>query len=376
MRKCRLSIFIMILVAVSSALSSESPDVSIQRIDLSGLPEIRVYFTVTDKNGDSVLGLTGDELKVTLDGVAPADMTLTSALEGGEYLAVALLFDKSGSMKAAVDQTRKAALEFVRRMSENDRTAVISFDDNVKLELDFTADKALIEEAVRGIPLGRNTALYEALALAVDLFQSVSTRRQAVVILSDGKDTRSKISRDAAVSRAQQSGIPVFSIGLGASIRKEALNEMAVETGGHFYEAASPEHLLFLYRKIAEQLQNQYRISIRPGFEMDERWYTLEIAVEEAGGKEGRAERDFVASLGPGVSPDVISGFQTKMESRRYVEGGAVGAGAGLLLGLVLTAMLKLLRPEIRLISPLMIAAVFLVALLGGITALILVLMG
>lgn len=376
MRKSRLCIFVLILLAGSLPLLAGTPVVSIQRIDLTGLPEIRVYFTVTDEKGDSILGLTRDELDITLDDIALPDFTLTSALEGGEYLAVVLLFDRSGSMKAALDQTREAALGFVRRMSADDQAAVISFDDNVKLEMGLTQDKSRIEDAIRGIPLGRNTALYDALGMAADLFQGVPTRRQAIIVLSDGKDTRSKTTRDAAVSKARTGGIPIYSIGLGKSIREEALSGMADATGGHYFEAAVPEHLLLLYQKIAEQLQSQYRASFRPGFEMEERWYDLKIKAGEPDGPEGAAKREFIASLGPGVGPDVIGGFQGEITRRKYVQGGAVGAAFGLLLGLVLAALLKLLRPEIRLFSPLMIAAVIFASILGGIVAVVVVMIG
>ena len=74
--------------------------------------------------------------------------SLKSALEGGEYLAIALLFDRSGSMKKALEQTKEAGLAFLKRMSEEDQIAVISFDDTVRVDDNFSKDRALLENAI------------------------------------------------------------------------------------------------------------------------------------------------------------------------------------------------------------------------------------
>ncbi|MFC2163712.1 VWA domain-containing protein, partial [Acidobacteriota bacterium] len=244
-----LSLFLFLLPAF---LRSQQRNVTLQRIDVSQIPEIHLYFSVTDETGNSILGLTEEEILLTADEAPQVISSLKSALEGKEYLAVALLFDRSGSMKKALEQTKKAAINFVKRMSLDDQIAVISFDDIVRVDSNFSKDRVMTENAIRGIDLGKDTALYDAIKQALSLLQNTQTKRQAIVTLSDGKDTKSKLNKEEILLEAKNSGVPLFTLGLGANVDEKGLIDMSSETGGNFFKAASPEDLLLLYQTIAE----------------------------------------------------------------------------------------------------------------------------
>ncbi|MFH1945990.1 MAG: hypothetical protein ABIK95_10240, partial [Acidobacteriota bacterium] len=98
MKKAGLSFFSLILSAVLVVMlhGGQEPagrpapapkSVDLQRVDIRNLPEIRVYFTVTDEGGESVTGLTEEELEITIDDVVQPLSSLTSAFEGGTFLA-------------------------------------------------------------------------------------------------------------------------------------------------------------------------------------------------------------------------------------------------------------------------------------------------
>jgi VWFA-related protein len=328
--------------------------VTLQRIDLSSLPEVHLYLTATDSEGNSILGLTDREILITLDDKPQSIQSLISALEGNEKLAVALLFDRSGSMKKALEEAKAAALDFIERMSTEDQIGIISFDDLVRVDAEFTADRTVIEEAIKTINLGRDTALFDAIDKALDMLKEVPTNRQALVILSDGKDTKSRLKRSDVLPKAKSQGVPLFTINLALEGDQENLAALSTETGGASFQAAVPADLLNLYQKIAEQLNNQYLINFRT--DVDERFHNLKISVQEPGGESFEIKRDFVASKGRGIQRERVAGLERDLTKKSIVLWAAIGAFFGLLLGLFILIILRIGRPDINLLSPLTIA--------------------
>ena len=165
-------------------------EIAFQRIDVSEFPRIVVYFTATDADGGSVLGLSKDDLVATLDTEPQEVVELRSALAGGESLAVALLFDRSGSMEQALAETKVAASDFLARLSIDDRAAVISFDDEVTVNTEFSTVGPAIHDAIEKLQPGRDTALHDAIVVAVDLFAQIATSHWLCAVLEFVEDAR------------------------------------------------------------------------------------------------------------------------------------------------------------------------------------------
>ena len=103
---------------------------------------------------------------------------------------MALMIDTSGSMREDLEEVHKAAVSFVKTLSELDQAFVIDFDEKVFLIQDFTSDKNLLEEAINSTtPIG-GTALYDALHAAFRKLNKIEGRK-AIILLSDGEDTES-----------------------------------------------------------------------------------------------------------------------------------------------------------------------------------------
>lgn len=359
------------IVLLAFPLFSSQKRISLQRVDISGLPEISVYFTLTDDTGNSVLGATADEIAVSIDGAAQKISLLKSALEGGEFLAVGLILDRSGSMKQALDKTKMAAINFTKRMSERDQLAVISFDDHVRVDSGFSKDLALVEKAIAGITIGKDTALYDAVQKGLELLEKVSTRRQALVLLSDGKDTRSKLKKADVLGAAKDKSVSLFTIGLGPSVDEANLAELAAETGGNFFRAAEPGDLLQLYQTIAEQLKNQYVLVFDSSFGRDEAWHDLSIAYKDPLGSEFKETKKFLATTSPGVSRGILTGALRRQEYQSYGWAAGLGALIGLGLGLLILIVIRLLRREAGLYWLYLLGLLLAAAILGGILGLL-----
>jgi VWFA-related protein len=367
----------LLTAVVVRAVPATPVQVSLQRLDVSRLPDIDLYFTVADESGKSVIGLTDREIAVLCDGAVQPVVSLQSAIRGGESLAAVLLFDRSGSMKTAVDRAKDAAAGFIRRLSVDDQIAVVSFDQTIKVDLPLTTDKAAGEAAVRAILPGENTALFDAVREGLLQTGGAATKRLALIILSDGMDTRSRATLEEAAAEAKAQGVAVFSIGLGDKVDAAKLEALAAATGGRYFAASRAEDLLILYQTIGEQLQNQYRLTFRPAFGRDEAWHQLEIRfTPPGGGISASAKRDFIASIGPGISRKTVGGFERKLAERDLVLWGGIGAAFGALLGLLLGVLLKALRPDLRLRISAFLGLLLLCALLGGLVGVILKTMG
>jgi VWFA-related protein len=360
---------VLVAAAAWSALGQAAParTVALQRVDVTNLPVVQAYLTVTDQAGASVLGLADDGLTVALDGIPQKITSLKSALSGGEYLAVALLFDRSGSMKRALDGTKGAAIGFIRRLSVDDRMAVISFDDQVRVDATFTADRSALEGAVRGIASGTDTALYDAIQTALDLFADVATKRQAILVLSDGKDTKSTRKAEDVLTEATKRGVPVYTLGLGQAIDTVTLSRIAGDTGGSALNAANPDELRALYQRLADLLQNQYALTFESSFGQDEAWHTLEVGLTGESGPAVSAKRAFIASRGPGISRETLASFEKRSVEQDLMSQVLLWAALGLAAGALLLVCVRLGRPDVSLLSPLALGILLLAGLLGGI---------
>lgn len=365
--KTWMAIILVLVGWIVSPLFSVQRKISIQRIDLTGLPQISVYFTLTDAGDKSVLGISETELGLFIDDVPQRISSLQSALEGGEFLAVCLVIDRSGSMKESMPQAKEAASNFVKRMSQGDQIALVTFDDHVRVDAGFSADKELIVKAISGISLGKDTALYDGVEESLELLEKMETKRQAVILLSDGKDNRSRSKKETILAEAKKRNISLFTIGLGPDIEEGSLIELAVETGGTFFKAADPGDLLLLYQTIADQLNNQYKLMFSSTFGRDDSWHNLKIVYRDPSAEEFETARTFLATTSPGVARGTLSRAERKGEQKQMLLAGAIGASSGLVLGLLILSLIKLIRPSTEFRALLIAGIIFTAILLGGI---------
>jgi VWFA-related protein len=343
----------------------------VQRVDITRLPEITVYLTVLDDSGKSILGIAESEMEVTIDGVAQTVSSLRSALAGGEYLAVGLAFDRSGSMKTALAEAKQAAVDFLKRMSGNDQVAVVSFDDKVRVDCELSSDRGLVESAIKGIGLGKDTALYDAVQKGLEILGKASTKRLALVILSDGKDNRSRLGRPDVLSLAKDKSVPLFTVGLGSPIDESCLTDLATGTGGNFFRAAGPQDLIRLYQTIAEQLQNQYVLILSSSFGRDEAWHDLQLTYRDPSGSAMGTSQKFLATTSPGVSRGALTRFLNMPARRSQASFAGLGALLGFALGILLLLLVGLIKRREPLFWPHILGLLLAGTLLGAIVGLL-----
>jgi Ca-activated chloride channel family protein len=290
---------------------------TLNQINIERFPEIRIYLTAADERATPLKGLTASNFSVQEDGSTVRVEGVLPLERGEEPLSVVLAIDRSGSMKGRpIRDARQAAVDFIGEMRGIDRVGVVSFDDHVTVISRPSSDKGALEKAIGRITVGRDTALNDAIVKALELL-SPFTGRRAVVVLTDGKENRSTATRKVAIDTALETGVPVITVGLGEEVDANALETIAGRTGGRSFFAQESGELPDLYRAIARQLINQYRITVQSKKSLDSGWHRLRIQLTTAKGK-AEVERLYLATLTPSMGTGALEAYR-QLNERYYV---------------------------------------------------------
>ncbi len=260
------------LAAVCCALIAQQPlapaaaetetQLHIHQVLAAEYPNVRLLVSVLDDTGAPIHGLQSTEFSVSEDDQGVGEPECREMRPGDEMMAVALVIDRSGSMRGqAFAQTIEAVSDFVIRLSENDVCAVMPFSSRPDEPLAFTSDHDAIADFVGGLRVGGNTALHDAIIAAGQMLAERNETHKALVVLTDGIDTASAVSLDEAIDAVTSSALPVYCIGLGPDVNAEALEAIGTRTGGATLFAAGPEDLVAIYRRMLAAVQSRYELS-------------------------------------------------------------------------------------------------------------------
>jgi VWFA-related protein len=188
---------------------------------------VRVPVSVLYKRGEPVLGLTGEDFKLSEDGRRQA-VTFFS----GERrpLRIALALDVSASMRDKMEEVGDALRHFINLLEPADEIMVITFSGTIHVDQDFTSDRELLERVFSRLQPDQGTALYDAAMEAVRRVAPGPAESKAVVLVTDGVDTASSATFDQVREIARRSEVPVFSIGIGGEA--SALRQVLQRGGG------------------------------------------------------------------------------------------------------------------------------------------------
>ena len=152
---------------------------------------VNVNVVVTDANGRYLTYLTKENFRIYEDRV---EQQITHFSPVDTPFAVGLLLDTSNSTINRLAQIQDEAVRFIDQIHVDDDVLVISFDDEVHLDSDFTRSKRATERAIRRTRTGGSTQLYEAVYLALQQKLRPRPERKAMVLFTDGVDTASPTS--------------------------------------------------------------------------------------------------------------------------------------------------------------------------------------
>jgi Ca-activated chloride channel homolog len=270
--------------------SSDTPDDTITVIR-KHVDEVNVVFTVTDKRDHFVKDLTEKDFRV-MDDNKPALSVQSFSRQTNLPLRVGLLIHASNSVRDRFKFEQEAAIEFLNQIirPRYDKAFVIGFDTTPEVTQDFTDSPEQLSKGVRLLRAGGGTAMYDAIYFACrdKLMKedkgTIATRR-AIILLSDGEDNQSRVSREEAIEMAQRAEVIVYAISTNTSGMKlrgdKVLERFAEETGGKAFFPFKIEDVANAFTEISDELRSQYAISYKPAdFIADGKYRSIQIIAD------------------------------------------------------------------------------------------------
>jgi Ca-activated chloride channel homolog len=286
-----ITLFVFLLALLSCdvrAQTQQDDDVIRVETDVTNLP-----FTASDKNNRFITTLEQSDIRVLEDGIE--QQLFTFQRETDRPLSIAFLIDVSQSEERTLPEEKRAARSFVESViqSKRDQAAIIPFTGSAFLEQGLTRDVFAIYRALERVevaqptylgsgrpltgissgpgmkrpPLEGSTAIWEAIALTASevLVKSPVQRRRAIILLTDGRDTTSRLLPKEAVDRALDAETVIYAIGIGDSkyegVDRDVLRGIAERTGGRAFFPRKDVDLNSVFKEIETELRTQYLIA-------------------------------------------------------------------------------------------------------------------
>ena len=225
--------------------------------------------TVKNARGELVTDLDRSSFTVYEDG-RPQTVSLFHRRDAPVSLGIAL--DNSRSMRAKRKDVEAAALALLRASNPEDEAFVLNFGDRPSLDVPFTRDVAVLEAGIGRRPAIGGTALWDALQAAEAYLAAHATHeRKALLVVTDGHDNASLVSKEQAQEAARRGGTVIYAIGLlaegdegRAAHSRHELDELAAQTGGVAYYPRTLDEVGGIALDLARQIRSQYTIGYSP----------------------------------------------------------------------------------------------------------------
>jgi tight adherence protein B len=246
----------------------------------SSIAVVSVTAVVRDRKGRFVKDLDSGDFMVAEGGKPRPILDFRELSDGPVKLGV--LVDASGSMRVgnkAVD-ARQTARHLFGALRGQDEVALFSFDTRLDKVTDFTSDLGSVDAAFDRLnsPFGQ-TSLYDAVHSAAQVVTAHGRgegrlpQRAALVVITDGIDTRSRLTAEQVAAAASAIDVPVYVVAVMAPIDDPKVDEtpaldvtgltqLAMNTGGELFTASAPAHASVAARKIVDELRHQYVLAI------------------------------------------------------------------------------------------------------------------
>jgi Ca-activated chloride channel family protein len=279
---------------------------------------VRLYVTVTDRDGRLVTSLAREQFEVRDEGRAQPITVFDNSLQP---IRLVVMLDVSGSMEGNLPLLRASAEQLFSRLQPDDMVRVGSFGHEVTLSPAFTRNVGDLHDGLPDrIDFDAPTPLWRAIDDAIEAFRSDDDARRVVLVLSDGKDSgplgfrQRFVSQGEIIDRARARDVMVYAIGMRSRSRRPiqpgigpgalqgmlvadlpdpALARVAEETGGGYAEVRPGEDLGAAFAHIADEIHQQYLIGFAPP-RRDGKVHEIEVRVN-ARGLRPRARKSYVA---------------------------------------------------------------------------------
>lgn len=289
---CSIARFALLVVLASTSRNSAAP----QHEQTPGEQKGSVFsvetnlvtldVTVTDKRGRPLDRLKKEDFRVFEAG---AEQNIAFFSHENRPASWGIVLDRSGSMAGTMDEVYNAALHSIEAGTRDDDIFVIAFNESVDIIQDFTSDRRRLLESTRNIIAGGSTALYDAVALAVDHIKRGRHQKKVLVVVTDGEDNASRFTFARLLDMVKETEILIYTVGIFESMNlpvlrilqgrtRDDLKRLAEETGGLAYFPRNMKECDQACRDIARRVSRQYSLGYYPSkTNWDGSWRELRV---------------------------------------------------------------------------------------------------
>jgi Ca-activated chloride channel family protein len=278
--RARMALTVTMLVPVAMAyLHAQSP-ATLQQTFRSAVDLVTIQASVRDARGRVVQGLTRADFEVRDNGQLRPVMDFRADRQSP--VTVAILVDMSGSMSIGtkVAMARQAYQSVLSQLREQDEVALFTFDSSLHERQDFTQDFTDLKDALSTFEPFGTTSLYDATAATARRLAERTATHRAIVVLTDGIDTSSRLSA-AEVSGLVPSidqRVMMEATERGTRTDTADLRDLAEWTGGHLVFASTFTETIVVASSIVDELRQQYVLAIEAAPERE--WRRLDVRVK------------------------------------------------------------------------------------------------
>lgn len=243
----------------------------------SGVDQVEVYATVTDRVGQPVTGLSAPDFQISEDGVP---QTITTFAAGEFPLSITIALDRSFSMSGdRLALSKQAARSFIASLRPSDEVMVLAIGSQIETITPPVPARQAAATEWEAIDAWGTTPLYDAASEAVDAIQTRHGRR-ALLLISDGIDRDSRTSAAELIAHARESAVLVYPVAIGGT-RPPVFGELANVTGGRSFFVDDARKLEAQLATLARELRFQYLLGYAPmrGASEDRRWRSIQVTV-------------------------------------------------------------------------------------------------
>ena len=259
MKKTKSLLLIPFLTA-SLLWSQDAPFKLSVNVDLT-----EVHVNVTDEKDRPVGNLKKENFRVFEDRKEQQIMVFKHE---DAPISLGLVIDNSRSIEPRKQRLDTAALSFVRKSNPEDETFIVHFDDAARIDRDFTDSIPALEEALAGVKPFGQTAIFDALILALEHMENAKHLKKAILLITDGVDNSSKHTMSEAIEATKRSRVAVYTVGLismsGGQKAEDALIHIAEASGGHAYFPNDVDEARMYMERVARDLREQYTLGYIP----------------------------------------------------------------------------------------------------------------
>jgi Ca-activated chloride channel family protein len=272
--------------------------------------------TVRDGKGAPVAGLGKEDFQVFEDKV-PQQIEFFSHED--VPVTVGLVIDNSGSMRSKRSDVINAALAFARSSNSEDQVFVVNFNEHVSMglpgNLPFTRNQEQLEGALARSKADGLTALYDAVAVALEHLKKGKWDKKVLILISDGGDNASRHKLAEIVTMVNQSSAIIYTMGIfdanDGDRNPRVLKQLSRISGGESFFPESLQKILPICQQIAHDIRNQYTISYAPAnMKSDGAYRAIEVKARKTSTR-GRlivsTRAGYSAPLNPSPASDTLS---------------------------------------------------------------------